>query len=124
MAGNSSGKRKLQKELLQPRLILADVGIDLCVRALEISVGYDRWPAVSGARDIDHIEIVFLDDAVQMNIDEILPRGCAPMTEQHSLHVSERQRPLQQRIVVKINLSDRKIVRRPPIGIYPVAHLR
>jgi len=34
VAGNAAGKRKLEKELLQPDLILADVGIDLAVRCL------------------------------------------------------------------------------------------
>ena len=42
VAGNPSGKRKLKKELLQPRLILADVGINLAISALEIGIAYDR----------------------------------------------------------------------------------
>src|ERR1035437_8519400 len=36
VAGNSSGKRKLNKELPKSGLILADVGIDLAVSALEV----------------------------------------------------------------------------------------
>src|SRR5665811_844606 len=47
VAGNSSWKRKLNEEFPKPGLILADVGIDLAVSALEVSVANHGWPAVS-----------------------------------------------------------------------------
>src|SRR5664280_2298782 len=80
VAGNAAGKRKLNKELPKPGLILADVGIDLAVSALEVSIAHDGWAAVSGARDVDHVEIVFFDDPVQVNVNEVLPGGCAPVS--------------------------------------------
>src|SRR5579859_6809989 len=107
VAGNSSGKGKLKKKLPQTALILADVWIDLAVSALKISVAYDRRPAVAGTGDVDHVEIVFFDDPVQVRVNEILSRGRAPMSEQHVLHVGQSQRTLQKRIVVEINLADR-----------------
>src|SRR6202011_1654265 len=73
MAGNSSWKRKLNKQLPQPGLILADVWIDLAVGALEISVGHDGRAAVPRAGDVNHVEVVFLDDPVQVRVNEILP---------------------------------------------------
>ena len=124
VAGNSSGKRKLKKELLQPGFILADVGIDLAVGALEVRVAHDGRAAVPGAGDVDHVEVVFLDDPVQVHVDEVLPGGRAPVSQQHVLHVRERQRPLQQRIVVKINLADRQIVGGAPVGIHLVEQFR
>src|ERR1700730_3188169 len=57
MAGNSSWKRKLNKELPQPGLIRADVWIDLSVGALEISVGHDGRPAVPRAGEVNHVEV-------------------------------------------------------------------
>src|SRR5216117_1901018 len=110
MAGNSSGKRKLGEELPEPSLVLADVWIDLAVRALEIGVGHDRRAAVPGAADVNHVEVVFLDDPVQMRVNEVLPGCRAPVSQQPELHIRERQRSLEQRIVVKINLADRQIV--------------
>src|SRR3977135_999134 len=107
MARDSSGKRKLNEKLSKSSLILADVGIDLAVSALEIGVGNDRRAAVPGAGDVNHVEVVFFDDPVQMYIDEVLPGGRAPVSQEHALHVRERQGSLQQRIVVKINLADR-----------------
>ena len=124
MAGNASGKRKLSEELPQPSLVLADVRINFAVRALEIRVAHDGRAAVPGARDVNHVEVIFLDDPVQVHVDEVLPRGRAPVPQQHGLHIGERQWPLQQRIVVEINLADRQIVCGAPIGIHLVEQFR
>ena len=72
---------------------------------------------MSGAGDIDHIEVVFLDHPVQMDVDEILSRGGSPVAEQHVLDVRECEWPLEQRIAEKINLRDRKVVCGTPIGV-------
>ena len=124
VAGNSSGKRKLIKELPKPGLILADVGIDLTVRTLEVSVAHDGRAAVPGAGDVNHVEVVFFDDPVQVHVNEVLPGGCAPVSQQLVLHIRERQRPLQRRIVLKINLADGQIVGGAPIGIHLVEQFR
>src|SRR5512135_1018943 len=94
VAGNSSRKRKLNKELSKPGFILADVGIDLAVSALEVSVAHDGRAAVPGAGDVNHVEVVFFDDPVQVNVNEVLPGGRAPVSQQHVLHIRERQWPL------------------------------
>ena len=120
VAGNSAGKRKLNEKLPEPGLILADIGIDFAVSAFEISVADDSRPAVAGAGDVDHVEVIFFDDPVQVGVDEVLPGGCAPVPQQHVLYVRERQRPLEQRIVVEINLADRQVVCRAPVGVHLV----
>ena len=124
VARNSSGKGELHKELPQPGLILADVGIDLAVGAFEIGVADDGRAAVPGAGDVDHVEVVLLDDPVQVRIDEVLPGRRAPVPQQHVLHIRERQRPLQQRVVVQINLADGQIVGGPPVGIHLAEQFR
>ena len=118
------GKRELLEELLQPGLILADVGIDLAVSAFEIRVANDGRAAVPGAGDVNHVEVVFLDDPVQVDVDEVLARRRAPVSQQHVLDVRERQRPLQQRIVVRDKSgrptdSWRRASRRPSCGAVP-----
>jgi len=50
VAGNSSGERKLNKEFPQSGLILADVGIDLAVRAFEIRVATTAGPPCPGRK--------------------------------------------------------------------------
>ena len=39
---------------------------------------------------------------------------------QHVLHIRERQRPFQERVVVQVDLADRQIVRGAPVGIHLV----
>ena len=124
VAGNAAGKRELKKELPQPGLVLADVGIDLAVGALEVGVAHDGRAAVPGTGDVDHVEVVLLDDPVQVHVDEVLPGRRAPVAQQHVLHVRERQRPLQQRIVVEVDLADRQVVGGAPVGIHPAEQFR
>src|SRR5205823_5040020 len=57
MAGYSSGKPKLSKELLKSGLVLADVWIHPDIGALEISVGVDGRAAMPGAADVQHVEL-------------------------------------------------------------------
>src|SRR5580700_8069984 len=87
MAGYAARKRKLHEQLAQPGLILTDVWIDLAVTALEIGVADHRRAAVPGTGDVDHVEVVFFDNPVQVCVDEILPGGRAPVPEQHVLYV-------------------------------------
>ena len=70
------------------------------------------WP-----RDVDHVQIILIDDPVQVRVDEVLSRGCSPVTQQHALHIGCCQRSLQERIVVKIYLPDRQIVGGPPVSV-------
>lgn len=47
------------------------------------------------------------------------PGGGAPVPQQHVFHIRQRQRTLEQRIVIKINLPHRQIVGGTPVGIDP-----
>ena len=106
------------KEFPQPGLILADIGINLAVGALEIGVAHKGRTAVARTGDVNHVEIVFFDDPVQVSVDEILPGRRAPMSEQHVFDIFEFQRAFQQRVVVKINLADGEIIGGAPVGVH------
>ena len=123
VARNPSGERELEEEPSQPGLVPADVGIDLAVCALEVRVAHDRRAAVPGARDVDHVEVVFLDHPVQVHVDEVLSGGRAPVPQQHALDVRQRQRPLHQGVVVEVDLADRQVVGGAPVGVDPVQQL-
>src|SRR5580658_8537143 len=118
MTWNPAGKRELNEELAKAGVVATDVGIDLAVRALEIRVGHHRGAAVPRSRHVNHVEIEFLDDPVQVHVDEVLPRRRAPVSEQHVLYVRQNERALQQWVVVKINLAYRQIVRGTPVGVH------
>ena len=56
-------------------------------------------------------------DAVQVRVDEILSWRRSPVAEQAGLDVRGLQRLAQQRVVEQIDLADRKVVGRAPVGI-------
>ena len=117
MARNAARKRELFEQPLHPGFVLADVGIDLAVAALEIGVGDQGRSAVAGTGDVEHVEIIILDDPVQMDIDEVLPRRRTPVSDHQRLHVGECQRLAQQWVCVKVDLPDREVVCGAPIGV-------
>ena len=64
VTGNPSGKRELLEQPFEPGFVLADVGIDLAVRAFEVDVAHHRRGAVAGTGDVDHVEVMLFDDPV------------------------------------------------------------
>ena len=79
---------------------------------------YHARAAVTRADDVDHIQIIVFDQPVQMNVEEIQSGCCAPMAEQTGFDVFNFERSFQQRIVLQIDLSDGKVIRRAPIGVH------
>src|ERR1051326_8128865 len=81
VAGNPARKRELLKQPLHPLFIGGNVRIDLTIGALEICIRNQTWAPVSGARDVDHVEVMLLDDPVQVNVDKVKPGCRTPVTE-------------------------------------------
>jgi len=52
----------------------AGCAINFAVRTFEIGVGNKTWTTVPGAGNVDDVEVVLLDQAIQMNIDEVQSR--------------------------------------------------
>ena len=92
--------------------------IHLTVRAFKIGVRDQSRPAVTRTGDVDDAQIARFDDAIQMNVDEVQSGRRAPMAEEASLRVLERERLAQERIVEQVNLPDGKIVRRTPVRVH------
>ena len=65
---------------------------------------------MTGTDDIDHVQIVFFDQPVQVDINEIQPGRGAPMPEQTRLDVFELERGFEQGIVLQIDLPDREVI--------------
>src|SRR5208283_5183720 len=81
MTGNPAGKRELHEQLLEPGFVLSDVWINLTVGAFEVSIAYQRRAAVTGTGDVEHVQVILLDDSVQMHIDKILARRSTPRSD-------------------------------------------
>ncbi len=120
MAGDSARKAELLEQLLHAASVLADIGIDLAVCAFEIRLRDQCRAAVARPDDIDHVEVVALDDPVQMQVQHIQSGRCAPMPEQTRLDMLALERHFEERIVEQIDLPDRKVIRGPPVCIHLV----
>jgi hypothetical protein len=118
VARDAAGEGKLLEEHFHPFFIFGDVRVDLAVRPFQIGIGHQCRPAVAGPGDVDHVEIVFLDDPVQVDVDEIQPGGGPPMPKQPGLDVFQRERFPEKGVVVQIDLSDRKVVGSTPVGVH------
>jgi hypothetical protein len=118
MAGNSVRPGELAKQPLQPIPAALDRRITLGVRSFEIAVRHDARAAVARTNDVDHVQIIVLDQPVEMDIEEIQSCCRSPVTEQAGLDVFEPERGFEQRIVLQIDLSDRKVIRRAPISMH------
>ena len=123
MARNPARKRELFEQPLHSGFVLADVGIDFAVAALEIGVGDQSRPAMAWTGDVDHVEIIEADRPVQMDVDEILPRRRSPMPDHERLDMRQRQRLAQHRICVEVDLTNREVVGGAPVGVELLAFL-
>ena len=117
VAGNASREGELVEEGPHPGQILGHLRIDLAVGAFQVGVGHHPGTAVAGAADVDDVEVPGPDDPVEVGVDEV-ETGCRPpVTEQPGLDVLGRQRLAQQRVVQQVDLPDRQVVGRPPVGV-------
>ena len=82
---DAAGERELREQALHSLLILRHVRIDLAVRPFEIRVGDQARSAVPRPSDVEDIRVVFLDEAIQVHVDEVQSRRRAPMTQQPGL---------------------------------------
>ena len=120
VARNASRKGKLFEQTPHSLFVLRHRRIEFAVRALQIRVGHNGRPAVPRTGDEDHAQVMPFDRTVQMDVHEVQAGRRAPMPQQTRLDVFRRQRLLEQRIVVEINLSDRQVVRSPPVCVHGV----
>jgi hypothetical protein len=118
MAGNAAGERKLFEELLYPLSILGNIGVHLAVCALQVGVGDHARSPMPRAADVDHVEVVLLNHAIEMYIDEVQPRRGASVSKQSRLDVCQRQGFLQQGIVKEIDLANGQVIGRPPVCMH------
>ena len=105
---DSSGKRELPEEFEHARFVAALVRINLRVVAFEIAVGERGGRTVTGAGDVDDIQVVLLDEAVQVDPNEGLAGIGSPVAEQPILDVLWLQRFAQKRVRAKIDHARRQ----------------
>jgi hypothetical protein len=81
VAGNPAGEAELLEQPLHPLRVLTDVRVELAVGAFEVGVGDQRRPAVARADDVDHVQVILLDDPVEVHAKHVQAGGGAPVAE-------------------------------------------
>src|SRR5262249_9013237 len=118
VAWNTARKRELFEEPLQASLGLRNLAINLAVSSFKVSICDERRPTVPRSGDVDHAQIVFLNQAGQMNVDEIESRRRSPVTEQARFDVFQAEWLAQQGIGVQIDLPYGDEIGGAPIGVH------
>src|SRR5436305_14432062 len=101
MAANPARERKLAEELTQAVGVQALVGINLRIRPLQICGAKNTGCAMPRTGEINHIEIVFLDQPVQMDIDEREDGAGSSTSKQTVLDVLGWERFYKKRILLQ-----------------------
>ncbi len=98
--------------------------IDLAVGPLQVSVGHQPRAAMTRASHIDRVQIATADLAIHVRVDQVQSRSGAPVAQQSRLDVLRQQWLAQQRVVEQVDLADRQVVRRSPVGMDQVTFVR
>src|SRR6202035_2617447 len=114
VAWNTAGERELHEQFPEAGRVCGDLGIDLAVGSLQIRIAHQCRSAMTRAGDIDHVQAVGANDAVEVRVDEILTRGGPPVTEEHALDVRGGKGFGQQRVVAQVDLTHREVIGGPP----------
>ena len=77
---------------------------------------------MSRTGDVNDVRIMLFDEAVQMDVDEVLSRRGSPVPEQPRLDLFRLERLAKQGIFEEVDLADAQIVRRTPVAIHLVEH--
>ncbi len=118
MARDSSGKGKLLEEFAEAFFRLRNVRVEFAVGSFEISVGDEAGTAVSGTSDVDDVQVVESDEAIQMDVDEIETGRGTPVAKEARFDVLELEWFTQERIRAEIDLTDREIVGGAPVSVH------
>ena len=119
VAGDAAGEGELPEQRLHALGVVGDVRVPLRVGALQVRRRHHARAAVPGAGDVERVEVVADDDAVEVRPQERQARGGAPVPEQPGLDVLGRERLAQERVVHQVDLPDGQVVRGAPPGVEP-----
>ena len=117
MTGRTAGRRELAEQPCHTSDVQAHRRIHLGIRSFEIYVCQNCRTAVPWPCEINNVEIIACNDAIEVRVDKVLPRRRSPMAEQPRLDVLVAQWLAKQRIAKQKDLPDGEIVSRAPIGV-------
>lgn len=115
---NAVGPGELAKQPLHPVPATVDIRIDFGIGSLQVGVRHQPRAAMTRTDNADHVQVVELDQAIEMDIDEIQSCRRTPMAKQARFDMFQPKRNLKKRIVLQIDLPDGQVVCRSPISVH------
>ena len=120
MAADPAGEGELLEQAAHAVGILGDLAVDLRVRAFEVDIRDQRRRAVPRTGKKDDVEVVFLDQPVEVDVDQAHAGIGAPVAQQPPFDMLGLERLAQQRIVAQVDHSRRQIQGRVPVSLHPL----
>ena len=96
---NAARERETLEELLHAFFIFSDFRVDFSIASVKVGIWNHYLSAVTRTFDVKHVQVIFVDDAVKVCIDEVLSGNRAPVSDWLCLDVGWFKRTSQQRIV-------------------------
>jgi hypothetical protein len=74
MAWDAAGRRELPEKESQTVLVRRDLRVNFGIASLQIGVCVQRGATMSGTCNVNDVCVMFFDQAIQVNVNEVLPR--------------------------------------------------
>src|SRR5262249_7870518 len=117
VAANPARKGELFKEALHSREVFTLLWINLRISSLQVRLRQDSWCTMSRPRDKNCVQVILVDQPVEVNVSEGLPRIRAPVAQQSRLSVCRRQRLSEQRVVLEIEHTQTQVQACMPVSV-------
>ena len=72
---------ELFEELAHTNLVLGNIWVVLGVGSFQVYLRDDGRPSMAGSRDVDHVDVSFTNNSIQMCINEVLTGRCTKVTK-------------------------------------------
>src|ERR1700687_789061 len=92
VAADPARETKLFEKTLHPGDIFALVRVNLGVGSFEVRIRKDGGRSVSRPRDVDCVEVVLIDEAIEVYVAEALTSVRAPVAQQSRFDLPNIQR--------------------------------
>src|SRR5580704_16665682 len=119
---DATWRRELPKHEPQAVFVLCDLRMYFCISAFEVGHRVERRTAMPGTGNINDICVSFFDQAIQVNVDEVLSRRSSPVPKEPRLNLYSFERLSQKGVLKKIDLADAWVIWRAPVPVHLPQH--
>jgi hypothetical protein len=117
VAADMTGEGELLEEALHPFVVFAFIGIDFAVGAFQVHGTKDAGGSVARTGHEDHVQVVFFNQPIAVNVGKAEGRGSAPVAQQAVLDLLWLKGLFQEWVIPQVNHAHSQVVTGPPVGM-------